>query len=96
MHKIHKQHQAEQDLIGIWIYSCGNWGINQADAYLDQLDEAFKIIANNPEIGINIDTVRPGYHKYPYKEHVIFYTTHNSTINIVRVLGNEMDYIQCI
>lgn len=94
MLKIHKQQQAEQDLIGIWMYSCGNWGAIQADNYLDHLDEAFKNIAANPEIGVNIDYIRPGYLKYSIKEHIIFYRIQKSTIHIVRVLGNEMDYIQ--
>ena len=94
MLKIHKQQQAEQDLIDIWIYSCGNWGAIQADNYLDHLDEAFKNIAANPEIGVNIDYIRPGYLKYSVKEHIIFYRIQKSTIHIVRVLGNEMDYIQ--
>ena len=94
MHRIHKQHQAEQDLIDIWMYSCGNWGTKQADNYLDQLDKAFKNISANPEIGLNIDYIRPGYFKYPFKKHVIFYTARKSIINIVRILGNEMDYVR--
>jgi toxin ParE1/3/4 len=94
MYRIHKQQQAEQDLIEIWMYSCGNWGTRQADNYLDQLDQAFQIIASKPEIGIKIDYIRSGYLKYLVKEHIIFYTIQKSTIHIMRVLGNEMDYIQ--
>ena len=91
MHRIHKQLQAEQDLIEIWMYSCENWGVNQADIYLDQLDQAFQSIASNSEIGFKIDYIRSGYFKYPAKEHLIFYTIQKSTIHIIRVLGNEMD-----
>lgn len=94
MLKIHKQQQAEQDLIEIWMYSCGNWGVNQVDIYLDQLDQAFQNIASNPEIDVNIDYFRTAFFKYPAKEHLIFYTIQKSTIHMVRVLGNEMDYIQ--
>ncbi|MEZ5496792.1 MAG: type II toxin-antitoxin system RelE/ParE family toxin [Gammaproteobacteria bacterium] len=94
MHKIHKQHKAEQDLIDIWLYSCQNWGVNQADYYLDQLDESFKIIAMNPEIGVKIDYIRNGYFKYQAKEHIIFYKYNDSSIQVLRVLGNDMDYIQ--
>lgn len=94
MLKIHKRLQAEQDLINIWIYSFENWGVNQADYYLDQIDDALNFIAANPAVGINIDTVRQGYLKYQVREHFIFYKIKESKINIVRVLGNDMDYFQ--
>lgn len=29
---------AEEDLRGIWEYSCETWGIDQADRYLDQIE----------------------------------------------------------
>jgi len=93
MLKIHKQHKAEQDLLNIWLYTFENWGIIQADKYLDQIEESLNTIALNPDIGVNIDTIRQGYKKYQINEHIIFYTIKNSTIHVVRVLGNDMDYL---
>jgi toxin ParE1/3/4 len=92
--KIHNQHKAEQDLLQIWLYTFENWGVNQADSYLDKIDNAVKTIANNPQIGVSIDSIRTAYKKYQINEHIIFYTINKSTIHIIRVLGNDMDYIQ--
>jgi toxin ParE1/3/4 len=93
MLKIHKHHQAEQDLLNIWLYTFENWGVNQADKHLDQIDNALKNIASNPYIGVNIDKIREGYKKYQINEHILFYTVTESTINVIRILGNDMDYL---
>ena len=92
--KIYKNHKAEKDLIGIWLCSCEKRGASQADKYLDKLNNALKVIASNPEARVNIDFIRKGYFKYQFKEHIIFYSFNKATINIMRVLGNDMNYIQ--
>jgi len=48
MLKITKSASAAEDLVDIWTYSFEHWGIDQADAYLDQLDEGFRFLATNP------------------------------------------------
>ena len=30
--------KAESDLIEIWVYICEEWGVDQADTYIDQLE----------------------------------------------------------
>ena len=93
MLKIYKQAKAEQDLIAIWLYSFENFGITQADKYLDQIGTALQSIAQNPEIGVNCDSIRFEYKKYQFKEHIIFYKIEMSKIQVIRVLGNDMDYL---
>jgi len=90
MLKIHKQHFAEQDLIQIWLYSFENWGFMQADNYLDKIGNALELIANNPEIGVNINRIRNGYNKYQINQHIIFYRFNKTKLSIIRVLGNDM------
>ncbi len=94
MLKIYKHNKAEQDLIAIWIYSFENWGPKQADDYLDQINVALDNIASNPEIGVNIDAIRPGYFKFQVNEHMVFYQLNKSRIHVIRVLSNDMDYVQ--
>ncbi len=94
MLQVYKQNKAKQDLISIWLYSFENFGINQADKYLDEIARALNNIASNPEIGVNCDAIRKGYKKYQINEHIVFYKIINSTIQVVRVLGNDMDYLQ--
>ncbi len=92
MLKIHKHALAERDIINIWVYSFENWGRAQADKYHDQLDSAFALIAENPSIGVACDVVREGYRKYHVQRHLILYRFTKTTVHIVRVLGEEMDY----
>lgn len=92
MLKIHKQVLAEQDIIEIWQYSFENWGEVQADRYHGQLDNAFTLIAENPSIGVDCGIVRKGYRKYYVSRHLIMYRTTKTTLHIIRVLGDEMDY----
>ena len=37
--------QAEQDLLDIWMYTFNEWGEQQADDYLDELDTAIQLLA---------------------------------------------------
>jgi len=90
--KIHKQALAEQDIIDIWLYSFENWGRARADKYLDELDNAFSLIAKNPSIGVACYSVRKGYRKYHVNRHMVMYRFNKSTVHIIRVLGEEMDY----
>lgn len=92
MVKIHKQALAEQDLLDIWLYTYNNWDAVQADKYLDRLDNAFSLIAENPAIGNECNYIRQGYRKYQIERHVIFYTADNSKASIIRVIGAAMDY----
>ncbi len=55
MRKIHTQALAKQDLKNIWLYSFKNWGAEQADCYFDELNSAFALITENPELGFACD-----------------------------------------
>ncbi len=94
MLRIHKQGLAEQDLLDIWLYTFEQWDEVQADKYLDQLGEAFLLIAEHPVIGKACDGIRPGYRRYYAERHIIFYTLGNDTVHIIRVLGAAMDFSQ--
>lgn len=43
---IYKQTLAEQDLIDIWLYSWREWGQAQADTYLDDLEQALRLVVS--------------------------------------------------
>ncbi len=94
MHKIYKQNLAEEDLIDIWIYTFKNWGENKADSYLDELESAFNLIAENPYIGNNSDEIRLGYRQYHINRHIIFYRIADKTIHVIRILYDQMDFFK--
>jgi toxin ParE1/3/4 len=45
MPRVTTQVQAEQDLLDIWMYTFNEWGEQQADDYLDELDTAIQLLA---------------------------------------------------
>lgn len=92
MRKIHKQALANKDLHAIWLYSFKNWGEKQADKYFDELQVAFNLIAENPEIGVSCDYIREGYLQYHINRHVVFYRMTSDKIHIVRVLHDSMNF----
>ena len=94
MHKIHKQNLAEEDLIDIWVYTFKNWGEDKADSYLDELDNAFNLISENPFVGVNSDEIRKGYRQYHINRHIIFYFVSDEIIHVIRVLYDQMDFFK--
>jgi toxin ParE1/3/4 len=91
MREIHVSALAESDLTGIWQYSFEEWGADQADRYLDELDSNIKLLADNLDLGIKRDFVSDGYRVLFVASHAVYYTVTPSTIHIIRVLHGRMD-----
>ena len=79
--------EAESDLVDIWLYTCNEWGADQADKYLDQLERGI----NHPELGVDYSHVFPGYRQLHQEHHLVFYRLQDSSVLIVRVLHEDMD-----
>lgn len=82
--------KAETDLLKIGRFTEQKWGKTQRNHYLKQIDEAFSLIAENPEIGKNRSHVLPGYRGYQQGAQVIFYRQ-DEAIEIIRVVHKRMD-----
>jgi toxin ParE1/3/4 len=91
MRKIHLHVLAESDLLEVWQYSLEQWDADQADKYLDEINEGIGRLAENPELGAKRDYVRSGYRALLINRHAVYYTVKASTIHIVRVLHGQMD-----
>ncbi len=86
---------ARKDLIDIGRFTTEKWGKRQRDKYLKQLDDAFKLLARQSEIGRDADNIRPGYKKFSQGSHIIFYRAGTeSKIVVIRILHNSMDVEQ--
>lgn len=77
---------ARLDLIEVGDYTLDQWGIDQANRYLDSLEKCFDLIAANPEIGRKCDKLRKGYRRIEHERHVIFYRGDKEGVLIVRIL----------
>jgi plasmid stabilization system protein ParE len=67
------------------------WGADQADRYLDELDSNIKLLVDNLDLGIKRDFVSDGYRVLFVASHAVYYTVNPSTIHIIRVLHGRMD-----
>ena len=85
--------EAKNDLRSIAVFTENRWGRAQRNLYIKQLDEAFLMLAQNPNLGISCDYIRYSYRKFPQGSHIIFYKrTAQSDILVVRILHKSMDY----
>ena len=86
---------ARKDVIDIGRFTTEKWGKRQRDKYLRQLDDAFKLLARQPDIGRDADAIKPGYRKFSLGSHIIFYrAATESRIVVIRILHNSMDVDQ--
>ncbi|MBU1468161.1 MAG: type II toxin-antitoxin system RelE/ParE family toxin [Gammaproteobacteria bacterium] len=83
--------KAESDLIGIWVYTCEEWGVDQADTCIDQLETEMKQLMNHPSLGTNYAHVFPGYRRLLLEHHAFFSQVLETEILVVRILHEEMD-----
>jgi toxin ParE1/3/4 len=86
--------RAKSDIEEIWDYTEERWGLNQANRYIRQLQQAIETIARNPARARNCDDIRPGYLRCSVGSHIIFFVTKRDQIEIIRVLHQRMDFDQ--
>jgi toxin ParE1/3/4 len=85
--------KAVADLREIGRYTEQQWGKEQRNKYLAQLDTCFHQVAADPLKGKDCSDIRKGYRKVNAGSHVIFYRQKNpAEIEIVRVLHERMDF----
>lgn len=83
---------AQSDLDEIWDHTVKNWGMEQAELYVRQLETAIKSVAEAPGLGRPCDDIRTGYRKYPAGSHVVFFKVTDAAIEVIRILHRNMDF----
>ncbi|MAT92466.1 MAG: plasmid stabilization protein ParE [Halioglobus sp.] len=83
---------ARADLKSVAAYTQRRWGKEQRRVYSKQFDDAFLLLANNPDAGLSCDHIKEGYKKFPTGSHTIFFRIlSENEIQIVRILHKRMD-----
>jgi toxin ParE1/3/4 len=72
-------------------YSRSNWGLPQADLYLDQILLRIAWLPSNPGLWRPRPELGKGVHAYPEQGHVIFFRKTGRALFISRVLHQGMD-----
>jgi len=82
---------AEEDVDGIVDYTLEKWGVDQANQYIDGLEQRAKSLADNPKIGKTCNDLGTGLRCFPYQSHVLYYMEDPYGIIIARVLHESMN-----
>jgi toxin ParE1/3/4 len=80
---------AQNDMESVWLYTMSQWGLEQAEEYVDDLAAAFVLLASNPRLGKSCDNIRSGYRKHPTLKHIIYYQETGYGVAIIRVLHDH-------
>lgn len=65
---------ARAHLKSIGVYNDAQWGEARRATYLKELDDAFHLLASNPQLGEDCSFIDAGLRKHPKGSHVIFYS----------------------
>ena len=82
---------ADKDLEDIFDYTFDEFGFDQAEKYLLEIEEIFQNLIINPQIGKKRDEIKQGLYSFPKDNHIIFYRILDNHIRIVRVLHGSRD-----
>ncbi|WES97916.1 type II toxin-antitoxin system RelE/ParE family toxin [Chryseobacterium arthrosphaerae] len=85
-------HKAVEDLSKIYEYTYKFWSEAQADKYYFELIYFCQMLAENPKMGKRYSDIAPDILGFLSNKHIIFYRiVKMNTIEIIRILGAEMD-----
>ena len=91
MPRIIKQALAEQDLLDIWLYTFNEWGEQQADEYLDELNQAIQLLAGQPLMCRERFELTPPVRIDRHAHHLVADLALDDGITVVRVLHESME-----
>ena len=90
MAKVLRQPAANEDLYEIWSY-VAHESFERAEALIDRFDEAFELLATQPEMGRARPELAPSLRSFPLGNYTIFYVPLEDGIEVVRVLHGARD-----
>ena len=83
---------AQADLEEIWLYSAETWSVDQAERYMDLLEEAFERLRAMPGIARERLEFTPPVRIHPAASHLIIYRIEADHLAILRILGGRQDW----
>ena len=82
---------ADEDLEDIFDYTTTEFGLEQAEKYLNEIEDVFQNLLLNPELGKTRNEIKEGLYSFPKDNHIIFYRILENNIRIVRALHGSRD-----
>ncbi len=85
--------KAQDDLKNIGRYTLKQWGKNQRNTYLKNIENRVTWLAENPTLGKHRIDISENYYSFPEGQHTVFYLINQEYIDIIGVPHKEMDII---
>lgn len=95
MRGYHLTQDAESDLVEIWLYTYEQWGREQADRYLDSLEQGCEKIVGSLVTEKSFQEIHPRLRAVLCQHHYIFFLT-NGKPTIIGFLHERMDLLSRI
>lgn len=83
---------AEEDLLGIWDYTCRRWGPGQADTYLDQIEACCAAIGDGSAREKVSDALPMNVRVLRCEHHYLFWIIGDRPI-VIAILHERMDLV---
>lgn len=91
MAKAELTHEAERDLIDIYLYGIEHFRHAAAERYANVLGAKITTAAGNPSFGVDYVFVRRGLRRCECVSHAIYYRETGEGILVLRILHGRMD-----
>ena len=80
---------AAADLELIWLYGLEQWGVTQADEYIEALYQRFSELVKNPRQYPAVDEIYRGYRRSVCGSDCIYYRIDGADFEIMAVIGRQ-------
>ena len=90
MPRILRRPLAGADIAEIWDFIAED-SIDQADAWIDRLDDKLRLLATQPLMGRSREELALGMRSFPFGRYVLFYVPLDDGIDLVRMLHSARD-----
>jgi toxin ParE1/3/4 len=90
MPRVLRRPQAGADIAEIWDFIAED-SLEQADRWVDRLDEKLQLLAGQPLMGRDRPELAAGLRSIPFGRYVIFYLPLDDGIDVVRILHSARD-----
>lgn len=83
--------KAADDFGDIYEYTFLNFGEEQADNYIEEMESCLQTASEAPFIGRDCSGLRPGIRRHDHQKHAIFYRVRDLDIFVIRILHQQMN-----
>jgi toxin ParE1/3/4 len=81
--------RAEADLFDVFLFGYEQFGEKQAEAYAAELEHVFQLLADNPRMGREAETIARGDRRHEHRSHIILYEQAPTGVLILAIVHDS-------